>query len=202
MEKGHRDIGVLGGNWASSQISRRRLQGCRRAFESRGVPFDPGAADGAEPVLHGGGLRCHQAAVGPLPRADRHFRHERCDGHGVIRALRDMDKRVPEDISVVGYDGISMGRYTVPRLTTICQDTGSLAERGVDLLLDNLRGGAPVHGVVPFRLVDGESVAQISHRKGAADNMRRAGVLMPISSLPSPWGIGTLGAAAGNSWTF
>lgn len=41
MEKGHRDIGVLGGNWASSQISRRRLQGCRRAFESRGCPSTP-----------------------------------------------------------------------------------------------------------------------------------------------------------------
>ena len=82
---------------------------------------------------------------------------------GAVRALRDRGRRVPEDISVVGYDGIPMASYSVPRLTTVRQDTQRLAERGVDVLLRGIerRGQAPVHEVVPFQLIPGESVARL-----------------------------------------
>ena len=40
-ERGHRRIGVLGGNWSCSQISYRRLEGCRKSFDRLGLPFDP-----------------------------------------------------------------------------------------------------------------------------------------------------------------
>ena len=81
---------------------------------------------------------------------------------GAIRALSDMGKRVPEDISVVGYDGIVSGQYSLPRLTTIRQDTQLLAERGVDTLLRSIqRRSPPVHELVPFHLIQGESAAQL-----------------------------------------
>lgn len=163
-QKGHRAIGVLGGNWSSSsQISYRRLQGCKRAFESRGLPFDPERQ--AEPSRYSmaDAYAATQRLLGRCPELTAIFAMSDVMAVGVIRALRDLGKRVPEDISVVGYDGISMGRYTIPRLTTICQDTKSLAEQGVDLLLRNIMRSCPsVHGVVPFRLLDGESVAELS----------------------------------------
>ena len=54
---------------------------------------------------------------------------------GAIRAIQDHGLRVPQDIAVAGYDGIALGRYTVPRLTTIRQNTTVLAERAADILL-------------------------------------------------------------------
>ena len=82
---------------------------------------------------------------------------------GVIRALRDMGKQVPEDISVVGYDGIVTGQYFLPRLTTVRQDTQRLAERGVETLLRGIFiNGRPVHELIPFQLIQGESVARLS----------------------------------------
>ena len=79
-----------------------------------------------------------------------------------IRAIRDLGRRVPEDISVVGYDGIPLGRFSVPRLTTVRQNTQRLAERGVELLLGSLQQRRPpVHDVVPFQLIPGESVARL-----------------------------------------
>ena len=79
---------------------------------------------------------------------------------GAIRAIHDLGRRVPRDISVVGYDGIPLSRFSVPRLTTVRQDTQQLARQGVDLLLRNLqRPRPPVHGVVPFELIAGESVS-------------------------------------------
>jgi transcriptional regulator, lacI family len=78
---------------------------------------------------------------------------------GAIRAIQDHGLRVPQDIAVAGYDGIALGRYTVPRLTTIRQNTAVLAERAADILLRCIEENAPArHETVPFELVEGESV--------------------------------------------
>ena len=162
VQTGPREIGVLGGNWSSSQISYRRLQGCRRAFQSHGLSFD--SERRAEPSRYS--MADAYAATKRLlercPELTAIFAMSDVMAIGTIRALKDLGKRVPEDISVVGYDGISIGRYSIPRLTTICQDTRRLAEQGVEVLLRNIeQGNSPFHGVVPFQLVDGESVAEI-----------------------------------------
>ena len=79
---------------------------------------------------------------------------------GAIRALHDRGIRVPQDVSVVGYDGIEQAGYCVPRLATVCQDWEQLARRGVEILLRQVEGGAAVHEIVPFRLSLGESVGR------------------------------------------
>ena len=66
---------------------------------------------------------------------------------GVIRALNDMGRRVPEDVSVFGFDGIELGKYSIPRLTTIEQPVQELARASVDLLLDMLRRDAPTRHI-------------------------------------------------------
>ena len=81
---------------------------------------------------------------------------------GAIRAMRDMGKRVPEDVSVVGFDGIAISDYLVPRLATVHQNTQHMAERSVDVLLGSIeRRGKPFHEIVPFQLTAGESVARL-----------------------------------------
>ena len=162
MDLGHRNIGVLGGNSSSSQVSYRRLMGCKAACERLHIPLDleqqceqcrysmPDAYAAAKRLL----LR--------RPDLTAVFALSDVMALGAIRAFCDMGKRVPEDISVVGYDGIITGQYSLPRLTTIKQDTRRLAERGVDSLLRGfVRSGHPVHEVVPFTLISGESVAKI-----------------------------------------
>ena len=161
LQLGHRRIGLLGGNWDCSQIAYSRVQGCRDSLERHGVPFDPGMYESCRYSMEEG-----YEAVGRLlarnPDLTAIFAVSDVMAMGAIRALRDMGKRVPEDISVVGYDGIAMGRYTIPRLTTIRQDTHLMAERSVEELLRNLqRHQKPVHTLIPFQLIDGESVARL-----------------------------------------
>ena len=159
--RGHRKIGVLGGNWSSSQISYRRLQGCQRAFEQWGLSFDLERQTEPSRYSMADAYEAAKRLLERCPELTAIFAMSDVMAIGVIRALRDLGKRVPEDISVMGYDGISIARYSVPRLTTICQDTRQLAEQGVKVLLDSIEGeGRPVHKVVPFRMLDGESVAQ------------------------------------------
>ena len=78
---------------------------------------------------------------------------------GAMRAIHDRGLRVPEDISVMGYDGIDIGRYMVPQLTTIRQHREALASRSVEILLDCIEGkSSTVYEVETFNLVPGESV--------------------------------------------
>ena len=81
---------------------------------------------------------------------------------GAIRAIKDRGLRVPEDISVIGFDGIDIGKYTAPRLTTIRQHREEMATRGVEILLNSLNDEvAAVHEIEPFYLVPGESVRKL-----------------------------------------
>lgn len=162
-EKGHRHIGVLGGNWACSQISYRRLLGCRDSVERLGLPFEERQC---EPCRYS--MAESYAAARRLldrcPELTAIFAMSDVMAMGAIRAIRDLGRRVPEDVSVVGYDGIPISDYLVPRLTTVRQDTQLLAQRGVELLLGSIRrpDSSPVHDVVPCRLIPGESVADLT----------------------------------------
>ena len=162
IRRGHRQIGLLGGDWAHSQISYRRFQGCQRAFSQNGVPFDTGSQGEFCRYSMADAYAATRRLLERSPSLTAIFAMSDVMAIGAIRALNDLGKRVPEDISLVGFDGIPMARYCVPRLTTVCQDTRRLAEQGVELLLQNIqRGGRPVHDVVPFQLLEGESVADL-----------------------------------------
>ena len=61
---------------------------------------------------------------------------------GALRALRLAGLRVPEDVSVVGYDNIPAARLVTPRLTTIDQDTNRAGRMLVSKLIDTQGGQA------------------------------------------------------------
>lgn len=77
---------------------------------------------------------------------------------GACRAVHEAGKRIPEDISVAGYDGIEMGEYYNPRLTTIKQPVEEIAKKTIRLLLDVI-GERKEHQqiIFPAELVVGES---------------------------------------------
>ena len=82
---------------------------------------------------------------------------------GAMRASFDLGKRIPEDISLVGYDGIDLSRFFVPRLTTVRQDTAQMAKQGVDLMLQRIHYPyKAVHKVIPYELIKSESVKKIN----------------------------------------
>jgi DNA-binding LacI/PurR family transcriptional regulator len=73
---------------------------------------------------------------------------------GVIRGLLDAGRRVPEDVSVVGFDDTPESAYFAPALTTIRQDFSEVGQRCVALLRDLLDGNEGTeHVVVPAHLI-------------------------------------------------
>lgn len=75
---------------------------------------------------------------------------------GLVRALYEHGRRVPDDISVVGFDDIPLAEFLWPPLTTVQQDFHLIGERLMELLLRQIRERAPLEDsrvVVPTRLV-------------------------------------------------
>ena len=86
---------------------------------------------------------------------------------GAIRALKDKGFNVPEDISVIGFDGLELGEFYTPKLTTIRQQASLLVDRGVALLLGTLeRGAVARHETVPFTLAVRESTSHPPRKDG------------------------------------
>ena len=81
---------------------------------------------------------------------------------GAIRALRDNGLRVPEDVSVMGFDGLPLGSFLVPQLSTVGQSVQTMARRSVEILTDSIENGsAPVREIVPFVVHERESSRHI-----------------------------------------
>lgn len=84
---------------------------------------------------------------------------------GALRALREVKRRVPDDVSIVGFDDIYIARLLAPPLTTVAQPVRRLGEVAVERLLARLEGQAaerPAEIVLPTRLVARESTARRS----------------------------------------
>src|SRR6267154_1908456 len=80
---------------------------------------------------------------------------------GAIRALRDANLRVPEDVSVIGFDDIQVAAYHNPRLTTIRQPLRDMGETAARILLQRIQGfkDYPVEFAVPPELIIRETTA-------------------------------------------
>jgi LacI family transcriptional regulator len=70
---------------------------------------------------------------------------------------------VPEDVSIIGLDGLALGRYLVPQLSTVKQDFKTITLRRVAILLENIEEDAPArHETIPFQVLRSESIRSIS----------------------------------------
>lgn len=85
---------------------------------------------------------------------------------GAIRALRDANLRVPEDVSVIGFDDINIAAYHSPRLTTVRQPLHDMGETAARILLQRMQGfkDYPVEFAVAPELIIRETTAVASRR--------------------------------------
>jgi len=86
---------------------------------------------------------------------------------GAIKAVQEKGLRVPQDVSVVGFDGIENGAYTNPTLTTFVQPFNEIAEKSVATLLGIINDGkAHRHHIVGSTLEEGGSFTNALHIGG------------------------------------
>ena len=156
---GHRHMAVFGSNPVAGDSLAMRFQGFCEALTEHGLAFDPACYRETRFSCQAG----YDAARAFFPEhleVTALFTMSDTVAVGAMRAIRDMGLSVPEDISVIGFDGIDISRFTVPRLTTVEQPVEEIARCSVNLLLDMMeKSAAPRHLVVQGILRSRESDA-------------------------------------------
>ncbi|HEY9053900.1 MAG TPA: substrate-binding domain-containing protein, partial [Rectinemataceae bacterium] len=71
---------------------------------------------------------------------------------GVYAAAAELGLRIPRDLAVAGFDGIALGKYSLPPLTTIVQPAREKGRKAASLALDILNGAHPGHHTFDFTL--------------------------------------------------
>jgi DNA-binding LacI/PurR family transcriptional regulator len=145
---GHRRIAHIDGGRAPGAADRRR--GYRDAMRRHGLAEHLRTVPGGL-TEEDGATAAHALAADP-PTAVTVF-NDRC-ATGVLDVLRRAGRRVPEDISVVGFDDSSLARLAHVGLTTIGQDTATMSRLAVACAIDRIEGAAgPRREVVRPRLI-------------------------------------------------
>ncbi len=162
IKNGHTQIGVIGGS-LDFALARIRYEGFAKALEEAKIAFDFAKAYEASKYSFEGGFNAAQALLQKNPDITAIFTMSDVMAIGAMRKLKDIGKAVPDDISVIGFDGISLSSYMSPRLTTIHQLEDRLADEGLALLLDSIeKKTPPSHKLIPFEFIEGESVKAIN----------------------------------------
>ena len=156
---GHRNIAVFGSNPVAGDSLAMRFQGFCDAFTDRGLTYDRSLYRESR-FSYEAGYEMARAFFEERPETTALFAMSDTVAVGAIRALRDIGRSVPEDVSVIGFDGVDIGRFTLPRLTTVEQPVEEIARRSVNLLLDMMeKNAAPRHILVDASFRRRESVA-------------------------------------------
>ena len=160
---GHRKIAVIGGDRNNSDTSCLRFEGCMRAFRAHDIPFDPHRDYQGVRYSYQDGYNAVKALLEAGSEFTAIFACADVMAIGAIRALREAGRRVPEDVSVMGVDGLPLCSFLTPQLSGISQSIRGIALRSVEILLDAIEEGSSArHETVPFRVQRRESIRAIS----------------------------------------
>ncbi len=180
---GHRRIAMIAGEFRASDRSQLRREGFEAQLNESGVePI---------PVVE---VDFEAQDVGPecaeLLGADKAPTAIFCSTDmlaiATIRALHNLGYRVPEDVSVIGFDGIPVGTWITPSLTSVVQPADEMGATAVRHLLERVEGQvAPLHITLPFELRTGGSTGSAPRYRDESFQERRSAKRLAAEGRPT-----------------
>lgn len=163
---GHRKIAIITEGAAAASVGQLRLEGYKDALLEEGIAINEKliwiVEDKIDPYSMENGYKTAKKLLASGEEFTAVFAIADFLAVGVCRALHEAGKRIPQDVSVAGFDGISIGEYYTPQLTTIKQPVTEMAHRTVKLLLDVIAGKCQhEHVIFEAELVERESTARV-----------------------------------------
>lgn len=165
LDLGHRKIAIITEGIDAESVGHLRFEGYKDALAARNIAIDERliceVKDTVDPYSMQNGYEMAKKLIDSGADFTAVFAIADFLAIGVCRALREAGKRIPEDISVAGYDGLAIGEFYTPQLTTIRQPVEAMAEKTAQLLLDVIDGkNGHEHIYFPAELIERESTGK------------------------------------------
>ncbi len=161
LEMGHRRIAFVSGSVSEQGVIQKRFLGYMDALSEAGLALN-------ERYLYLGAVNfafAQSVAEEMHRRGDLEtaaFATADILGMGLVKGLRRLGKRVPEDLSIVGFDDLDLAAMSDPSLTTVHQDIAEKGRNAVQIILDAMDGRAgKQERILPIRLTVRDSVLGI-----------------------------------------
>ena len=138
LSLGHRRIGAITGP-SDYLCSRARIDGYRSALEQAGIRFDPALVKNGD-FHHEGGFVRGGVLLDLASPPTAIFAGSDQQAFGVYEAARQRGLRIPQDLSVVGFDDLPVARWVSPPLTTVRQPLAEMGSTAAQMLGDLIVG--------------------------------------------------------------
>jgi len=159
IKSGRKKIGIVVSSMKEVGVSSKRFDGYKQALQQYHLPFDTSKVFEGFPSFEFGDkvgqhIKKHQIDFDAL------FVYSDIMALSMINGLKNHGIKVPEEVAVIGFDGLYIGELSEPKLTTVKQDITLKGEKAVDLLIKKLNGQSVHDGQysVPVELVIRQSV--------------------------------------------
>jgi len=157
IEKGHRSFAYVG-EYMESSVVQQRLKGFKDTLEAHGFSLR------SDHILDGYIIKDTAKAICSFKEpVTAIFASSDTLAVSLISDLRDLGKKVPDDYSIIGFDGFPLGSLIKPRLTTIYQDVAKKARIAADIVFRHIEDpSSPAESIVlDVQLVERDSVKTI-----------------------------------------
>ncbi len=168
IKKGHERIAIIAGVEGDRATGAGRLRGYKQALADAGLPIDERLICHMKKNLEEFTAKNGYAVCKDLLETGIDFTALFCVSDltaiGAYRAIYDSGRRIPDDISVVGFDGIELGDYIEPPITTMHQPREEMVTESVRVLAELIENESePQQIVLPATLLERASVRQINN---------------------------------------
>jgi len=162
IERGHRRIAMLSGPKEDPIAGQPRVEGYQRALTANGIEVDPSCIFYARDFGHQMGygmleqiLQCSPAVTAVLASSDEL-------AAGVLSRAYELGIKVPAELSVLGFDNTKIAEMVTPPLSVIAQPLYDMGKIASEMLFDLLAGRNIANQVVPFEVIERDTVATIT----------------------------------------
>ncbi|MFC9029891.1 LacI family DNA-binding transcriptional regulator [Streptomyces arboris] len=138
ITRGRRSIATITGR-LEVYGAQRRLDGYRAALAAAGLPPDERLIAPAD-FTEEGGARAMRELLARRPHLDAVFAASDVMAAGARQVLREADRRIPEDVALIGFDDSVVARHMHPALTSVRQPIEEMGRRMAQLLLEEIAG--------------------------------------------------------------
>lgn len=158
IERGHRNIGMISGTKGDAVAGALRVAGFQQALKEAGIAFE-------EKNLVYGNFRFQSGVIGmqtllkQSPDLTAVFAASDEMAVGALSCAYQQGIRVPDQLSVIGYDDTALAEMAIPPLTTVHQPIYEMGERAVEMLIGGKNTGESI--IMPFRIVERASVKSL-----------------------------------------
>ena len=162
-KRGHKRIAIISGYKDDNAVGMLRIKGYEEALKDNGIEVCDDLIGYMPTNIPDYTIESGYAVMKELLSRNNGitavFATSDLTAFGAYRAIAEAGLKIPDDISVVGFDGIDMTRYMVPSLTTVRQPRENMVKASVDLLMKEIEGESDTSQLVyDAEIIERESV--------------------------------------------